>query len=242
MFSQLKSTEMYLLYYKIQSKIIKGDKRQLCKRDMHYRTFAKITFTVILLALLILSVKAATIQIDKTATVSQVIDGSSFKLNSGETVKLASIDTPQLGQPGYSEAQNYLTNILQGKIVYLTIDNITSTDSYGRLICVAFIDYNSTHYENINMAMIESSYAIPNSTLSSEFNPSNFSWFVPKVAETTAPTSSPATTPTPTATQYSPPPMPSPSPDIPEIPTILSLVFIMLTITVIITKFKKKEC
>ncbi len=224
---------------------VKNHKRlhaQLSMNRMRHRTFAIMAFTIIVVVLLIFSVKASTIQIDKTAVVLQVIDGSSFKLNSGETVKLASIDIPLSGQPGYSEAQNYLTNIVQGKTVYLTIDNITSPDPYGRLICLAFIDFNSTHYENINMAMIESNYAAPNSSLNGAFNPSSWAWFVPKVVETSpTATSSPGTTPTPTATQYSPPPMPSPSIDVPEIPAFLGLIIVILASTLIIVKFKKKE-
>jgi endonuclease YncB( thermonuclease family) len=179
---------------------------------MHHRAFAIITFTLLLMVFLISNAKAATIQIDKTGTVSTVIDGSSFLLNSGETVKLAGIDTTQSDQQGDSGAKNYLTNMVQHKTVYLDIDNIAIPDQYGTLMSVAYIDYNSTHYENVNMAMIVNNYAIPISLNNSEFNPSSWTWFVPKVT----PSSSPTFTPTPTAssseTPYSPTPTPTLNP------------------------------
>ena len=206
---------------------------------MHHPTFVIITFSLLLLAFLFSNALATNISIDKTATVSTVIDGSTFTLNSGETVKLAAIDTPPLGY-GYTESRNYLTSMIQGKTVYLDIDTITITDQ-GRLLCVAYLDYNSTHYENVNMAMIQNSYAVPSSVSNTKFNPTTWTWFVPKETPTSSPTISPSTpTATPTATPFSPP-TPSVSPDVPELSAFLSILIIGMTTLLIGAKFYGKK-
>jgi hypothetical protein len=185
-------------------------------RIMHNSTYVIIILSFLLLSSVVPIVMATSISIDKTATVSTIIDGSSFTFNSGETIKLAGIVTPQAGQHGFNETKNYLANMVQSKTIYLDIDNIATTDQYGRLLSVAYIDYNSTHYENVNMAMIVNSYAIPSNLSNSEFNPSNWTWFVPKDTPSPSPTSTPAPTASPSMAPYSPPPTPSPSPIVPE--------------------------
>ena len=208
---------------------------------MRYRNLSLFLFILIVITLQVSNVNATTIQNDKTVTVSTVIDGSSFTLNSGETVKLACIYTPQQGQPGYDSAKNYLTSIILGKIVYLTVDNITKIDLYGRLLCVAYSNYNSTHYQNVNMAMIESNYAIATDANGTEFNPTQWSWFVP-INNQNSPTT--VLTPTPTSTSniptYSPPAMPTPSPVLPEFTALMSF-FIISFATLILFKIRKKS-
>jgi endonuclease YncB( thermonuclease family) len=191
------------------SKVIKGDVVELSMTHMHRPTLIMIIFSLLLLTFLFSNVIAASISSDKTATVSTVIDGSSFIINSGETVKLAGMDTPQSGQQGYSEAKNYLKNMAMSKTVYLDIDKITPTDQYGRLMSVAYIDYNLTHYENVNMAMIVNNYAVPISVNNSEFNPSSWSWFVPKDTPSPIPTFTSTPTASPSVAPYSPPPTPT---------------------------------
>jgi endonuclease YncB( thermonuclease family) len=230
------------------SKVIKGDTAKLSMTYMHHPTFVIITFSLLLLAFLFSNAIAAGIQIDNTATVTTVIDGSSFTINSGKTIKLAGIETPQSGQPGYNEAKSYLKSILfldgqyvQGKTVYLDIDNIAATDQYGRLMSVAYIDYNSTHYENVNMAMLVNNYAVPSSLNNSEFNPSSWTWFIPKNTPSPSPTSTPAPTATPSMTPYSPPPTPTPSPEVPEFSAVTILIIISLASAIIVKLHKKKS-
>ena len=208
---------------------------------MHQRTMKIITVAFLLMAFLIPNVLAATIEIDKTAIVSTVIDGSSFTLLSGEKVKLAAIDTPPLGHNGYTESKNYLSRLIQGKTVYLDTGTVTISDQYGRLLCVAYLDYNSTHYENVNMAMIQNGYAVP-SVNDTNFNPTTWSWFIPKETPTSSPAaiSTTAPTSTPTPTPFSPP-TPSVSPDIPEYPAFLSLLIMGITSLIIVALFYGKK-
>jgi endonuclease YncB( thermonuclease family) len=206
---------------------------------MLHRKFAMITSSLLLLAFLFSTVLAASIPIDETASVTTVIDGSSFTINSGKTIKLAGIDTPQSGQPGFSEAKNYLTNMVQGKTVYLDIDSLATTDQNGRFMSVAYFDFNSSHYENVNMAMILNNYAAPSGLNNSEFNPSLWTWFVPKNTPSPSATSTPAATATPSVTAYTPPPTPTPT--IPEFSALISLIIACLSSAFLVQLYKKKR-
>ncbi|MBU7046251.1 MAG: hypothetical protein HXS54_07400 [Theionarchaea archaeon] len=46
---------------------------------------------------------------------TSVIDGDTFKLESGETVRLIGIDAPELSQPGDEESREYLTQLILNK-------------------------------------------------------------------------------------------------------------------------------
>ncbi len=208
------------------------------------------TISIFLIALLIPNVLAATIQVDKTAAVTSVVDGSSFTLSSGETVKLAGVDTPAQGLPGYDSSRNFLSSLVNLKTVYLTVDTVTITDQAGRLLCVAYLDYNSTFYENVNVAMVQNGYAILNSSDGTKFNLATMPWFVSK-ATTPSPTASLSTpVPTPTPTPYSqttPTPSLDPNllnPSIPEFPMFVVLIAIgvsTLALILVIKKQKKKK-
>jgi len=66
-------------------------------------------------------------------TVSRVIDGDTFVLNSGDTVRLICINTPEKGDFYADEATEYLKGLVLGKNVLLEKD-VSETDRYGRLL------------------------------------------------------------------------------------------------------------
>lgn len=72
-----------------------------------------------------------------TGKVAYVYDGDTFRLESGLKVRLASIDTPELGKNGKPEgyyarkAANALTKLINGRTVILKKIN---TDRYGRAV------------------------------------------------------------------------------------------------------------
>jgi hypothetical protein len=167
------------------------------KRSLHLT----VAFLVASL-LLVPSVLASTIQYDKTASVTSIIDGSTFTINTGETIKLAEIITPSTGQAGYESSKDYLAAMIQGKTVFLDVDTRVVTDQ-GKFLCVAYLDFNSSHYENINQAMIENHYAIANTTSTTEFNPATWAWFIAKETATTSPTATIPATASPTPTPFS---------------------------------------
>ncbi len=210
---------------------------------MNHQSLKKITVTIIVLAALFPLAFATITPTDKTGTVSAVIDGSSFQLSTGETIKLAAIDTPSSGQAGYSESKSYLTSLIIGKIVILDSGATSTTDQQGRLLCVVYLDYNSTHFENINMAMIQNGYATPISQNINGFDPSTWTWFVLKQTSTVSPiaTTGPQTTITPTPTPFSQP-SPSIGPTIPELSTnITFLITAIATILIVVQLYKKKK-
>ena len=65
--------------------------------------------------------------------VSRVIDGDTILLNSGETVRLICIDTPETDEPGFQDAKNYLTGLVLNKNIRLVKD-VSETDRYDRLL------------------------------------------------------------------------------------------------------------
>jgi len=65
--------------------------------------------------------------------------------------------------------------------VYLDIDDIYQTDLYGRLVCVVYARYNSTHYINVNKALLVANVAVIGD-YHNEFSPYSWSLYVSKNA------------------------------------------------------------
>ncbi len=73
-------------------------------------------------------------------TVSEVIDGDSFKVEGGwkwdekrgDTVRPTGYNTPEEGEPGYEEAKQRLKDLILGKTV--EIKNVQTIDQWGRLV------------------------------------------------------------------------------------------------------------
>ena len=100
-------------------------------------------------------------EFDATSSVSSVTDGDTFETTSEGTIRLADVDAPETYEVGYQASKDYLFSLLYEKTVYLDIDDIYRTGGFGRLICVVYVSYNTTHYLNVNQALIEGNYAEP---------------------------------------------------------------------------------
>lgn len=120
-------------------------------------------------------------EIDATTIVDWVIDGDTFDTTSGDRVRLADIDAPESGEPGYYDAKNSLISLVYGKTVYLDIDDIYETDKYGRLVCVVYVKSSSTHYKNINKALLVEGVAVI-MNYHNEFDPYIWTLYVDKDA------------------------------------------------------------
>jgi len=70
---------------------------------------------------------------DNLYLVIKVIDGDTFKVASGQSVRLVGIDATELGQPYSEEAKNYLKDLIEGKEVILEKD-VSEYDKYNRLL------------------------------------------------------------------------------------------------------------
>ncbi|WP_135610475.1 thermonuclease family protein [Methanococcoides sp. AM1] len=73
------------------------------------------------------------------ANVTEVIDGDTFVISTGEKVRLIGVDTPERGEPYYEEAKQYMVDNLPGRTVRLEAD-VSDTDRYGRLLRYVWID------------------------------------------------------------------------------------------------------
>jgi len=76
---------------------------------------------------------------DSKIIVSEVIDGDTFKLSSGETVRLICVDAPEKNTKGYEEAKKFLSDLILNKEVRLEKD-VSEKDSYGRLLRYVYLD------------------------------------------------------------------------------------------------------
>ena len=147
---------------------------------------------------------------EETGIVSWITDGDTFDINY-VTYRMADIDAPEMNETGGPEAKDYLFDLIYNKIVFLDIDDIYETDPFDRFVCVVYIDYNSTHYLNVNKLMVNAGHA-DLKNYDNEFNPYSWNLFYEKTSTPTPNISpSPSTTPTlePTITSS-----PTPSPNI----------------------------
>jgi micrococcal nuclease len=86
--------------------------------------------------------------------VKEVIDGDTIRLANEERVRLIGINTPETGQPYYSEATDRLTELVEGKTVVLKKDK-DFEDQYGRWLRYVYLDDIF-----INLEMVREGYAL----------------------------------------------------------------------------------
>lgn len=146
---------------------------------MKKKVFHFLILTVLMRSFVSVVHGSCSIEVDKTTVVSWVIDGDTFDTTSGDRVRLADIDAPEKGESGYYDAKNFLIGLVYDKTVYLDIDDIYWKDKYGRLVSVVFVSYNSTHFKNVNKALLVKGNAVVKN-YPNEFNPSSWSLYCPK--------------------------------------------------------------
>ena len=75
--------------------------------------------------------------------VTKIIDGDTFETGSRKNpVRLEGIDTPEKGQPGYSNAKNALEDLILGKEVLI---DTQARDKYGRAVAKVKIGTKSVN-------------------------------------------------------------------------------------------------
>jgi len=74
-----------------------------------------------------------------TVTVVTVIDGDTFILSSGKTVRIALIDTPEHNEPYYDSATQFLANLILDNMVSIKLISAQS-DRYGRTLAEVYRD------------------------------------------------------------------------------------------------------
>jgi len=153
---------------------------------MKFKLLKGVFFTLIFLSITINIynpfIRIYSIEIDVTTIATNIVDGDTFDIYSGDRIRLADVDTPEHGQTGFYEALEFLSILIYNKKIYLDIDDIYVYDTYGsRFVCLVYVDFNSTHYLNVNEALLVSNLAHI-SNYDNEFNPYVWTLFVPKVS------------------------------------------------------------
>ena len=77
----------------------------------------------------------------RTYRVVDVVDGDTINLGNGETVRLAGIDAPEVGECGFKRSRNTLADLVLGKRVSLGASD-EDHDQYGRLL--RYVDVDGT--------------------------------------------------------------------------------------------------
>jgi endonuclease YncB( thermonuclease family) len=81
-----------------------------------------------------------TSDIELAGIVTKVVDGDTLDIN-GTRIRLALVDTPERGQPGFNEAKKFVESMCLGKKGELDVDNGQRRgDRYGREIGVVYCD------------------------------------------------------------------------------------------------------
>lgn len=99
----------------------------------------------------------------ESAVVTEVMDGDTFKVDNGQTVRMIGVDAPDKGQVGYEQATNYLRDIIEGETVGLDYDYYQD-DKYGRILayvwekCVS-AEGCSNGRRMVNWVMVKNNYS-----------------------------------------------------------------------------------
>lgn len=126
-----------------------------------------VTFLLILIIMLTAVLIYAAIQ-EEEHLVVKVIDGDTFVVRSGETVRMIGIDAPEKGSYYYEESKAKLEALISNKTVALEKDK-SEKDRYGRLL--RYVYFNGTF---INLVMVEEGFAkaypyAPDTSFKNEF-------------------------------------------------------------------------
>jgi len=136
MFKNIYGAGRYSYYYKLNSLYIKMN-----------QSFPLFHFVILVVLLILFTITFSLyfinpVQINEEIsnnTVIRVIDGDTFEIYSGESVRLICIDTPEKGEGGYDLAKEFLEGLVLDKEVRLEKD-VSETDKYGRLLRYVWVD------------------------------------------------------------------------------------------------------
>jgi len=73
----------------------------------------------------------------QTGVVEAVLDSDTFRLNTGETVKLAEVDAPEVGSPAYAQVFEKLKQLIEGKAI---LYDQRAVDNYGRIVADVWVN------------------------------------------------------------------------------------------------------
>jgi len=176
---------------------------------------AKLVGVILLLLLIVLpiSVNSYNVEVDVEGLVDYVVDGDTLYLIvegvlngkyehlKGERVKvrLADVNAPELGTSEGEDSKRALKELIEGKRVYLDIDDVYVTDKYGRIVAIVYLPINRAELLNVNFWLVTNDYA-EIVDYKNEFNPYEWSLHVEIVEKATTLELKPTVTVTTTTT------------------------------------------
>ena len=91
--------------------------------------------------------------------VREVIDGDTFKMNTGESIRLLCVNTPEQDEEGYERATKFLESLVLYKEVRLEQgETLNKTDKYERTL--AFVYVNNLGKEVfVNKLIVEAGFS-----------------------------------------------------------------------------------
>jgi micrococcal nuclease len=116
---------------------------------------------VIFLQVILLCVIVGCIQQVTTISGVEIIDGDTFRLANGDTVRLIGIDAPELSQPGGEVSREYLAHLLLGNPITLE-KGYEDRDKYNRLLRFVYTGNLCINEEMIRQGYAEARYLSEN--------------------------------------------------------------------------------
>ena len=127
--------------------------------------------------------KLISLEFDAIDRVSYIVDGDTFDVASGYRIRLADVDCPETYEDGYDQAKDFLRGLIYGKQVFMDTDDVYYYDYFGagdRVVCVIYVESNSTHFINVNKALVEYGHAVYKDFYN-EFSPYTWTLFVSRI-------------------------------------------------------------
>jgi micrococcal nuclease len=87
------------------------------------------------------------------------------------TVRLADVDSPEMNTPGGHGSRNCTYQALNGKFVYLDLDDVTGKDRYCRWVAVVYLQEQNGTLTNFNKMRVDSGCACICNFTNNEFDP-----------------------------------------------------------------------
>ena len=120
------------------------------------------------------------LRIERTATVSYVVDDDTIHLEGDEKVRMVGVNTPELHSTNSDErrrayeAKAFVENLCQaGTTIGLDVDDLERHDKYGRTLAIVYVNIDGS-WMNLNMELLRRGYAEVLYIPPSEFNPYNW--------------------------------------------------------------------
>ncbi|WP_067043852.1 thermonuclease family protein [Methanobrevibacter sp. YE315] len=107
--------------------------------------------------------------IERYGVCTQVVDGDTIYLDSGEKVRFVGVNTPERGVEGYIASKNFVQKFCLNKKIGLDVDDSKHSDKYGRTLAVVIVDGKNLNEMLLKEGLAEVMYIPP-----SEFYP--FNW------------------------------------------------------------------